>query len=125
RPAVVGLAAGLPLDLGHHPVRDRHLESGEALTQGGPDRGEVALVPLGPLQDGGDAVPEPLVGDAQHDRVLHAVDRLERSLDVHDEELLAVRVDRLTGTAQYDDRVRAVAASAVTGEHAPAARDLP
>src|SRR5699024_7929152 len=125
RPTVVGLAAGLPLDLGHHPVRDRHLESGEAPTQGRPDRGAVALVPLGPLPDDGDAVPGPLGGDALHARVLRAVDRLERSLDLLGEDLLAARVDHLAGTAQYDDRVRAVVASAVPGEHAPAARDLP
>src|SRR5699024_11192130 len=114
-PAVVGLAGGVALDGGLDPQGARAFVAGD-LAAGVlidlVDRWDAAVPGV---QDGGDLLPHPLVGHAQHERVVDVGVRFEGGLDLLGVHLLAAGVDGHRAAAEHGDGAVGLDAGVVAG----------
>src|SRR4051812_41086534 len=104
RPGVVGFADRGPADLVDQPDGPRHLVAGDLAADVRLQVGRVGGTPGAGLDERGDPLAEPLVGLSDDERVEHVRVRLQRSLDLLREDLLAPGVDARVAAAEQRDR---------------------
>src|SRR4030095_7592245 len=103
RPRIVGLAARVALDALHQVERLRHLVAGHLLAAVGRERLEGRPAAFARLDDGRDALPPALVGEADPYGVEHVGVALQRLLHLLGVDLLPARVDADAAAAEQRD----------------------